>query len=88
MLIIKTTVPVELLKNLQQQSCAPYFQGNNNIPVWSIVVTGVGYLFKIVDSCENVNDSSTSDEWLTEWIENHEFCKVIDEHYIIENQPE
>lgn len=51
-------------------------------------MTGVGYLFKIVDSCENVNDSSTSDEWLTEWIENHEFCKVIDEHYIIENQPE
>lgn len=88
LIVIKTTAPAELLKNLEQQSCEVYLQGKEDeVPMWSAVLTDAGYLFEVVASCEHVNASGTSNEWLTEWIESHEFCKEIDEHYIIENQP-
>lgn len=66
LIVIKTTAPAELLKNLEQQSCEAYLQGKEDeVPMWSAVLTDAGYLFEVVDSCKHVNASGTSDEWLT-----------------------
>lgn len=88
LILVKTTAPVELLKKLEQQSCNAYLQGNSeNIPIWSLVAAESGYLYEIVDSCAHINAFGTSKDWLAKWMENNKLCGKIDEHYIIENQP-
>lgn len=86
LLIFQTDAPVELLKNLEQESCQVYIDRGDyeDVPLWHKVLTDQGYTFEYIDSCEHVTPYGTSADWL----ESHEVGAKISEHYVIENQPE
>lgn len=80
LLIFKTNAPKEHLKELELL-CRNLKQENpdNEIPIWSEVLTSNGYIFEFVDSHGHVTPFNTSSAWLEE----HEIYKNITEHYIV-----
>lgn len=83
LIIFKTNAPTEELKNLEKISCQVYLDGGDyeDVPIWSEIINGKGYLFEYVDSCVHVTPFTTSTEWL------EEKYPMTTEYYVIENQP-
>lgn len=82
-IVFKTNAPIEELKKLEIQSNDIYINGGDeeDIPIWSQVIKGKGYVFDYVDEHQHVTAYGTSTEWLKE-----KYPQII-EHYCIENQP-
>ena len=85
LIIFKTNAPSDLLKSLEKDSCNVYINGGNyeDVPIWRDVLADKGYTLEYVDSCQHVTPYGTS----TDWLENHDIGSKIQEHYVIENQP-
>lgn len=84
MIIFKTNVPVERLKELEKQSCQVYIDGGSydDVPVWADVLIDEGYVFEYVEEHQHITPFQSSDEWLKD-----KYSEVT-EKYVIENQPE
>ena len=78
LIIFKTDAPVEVLKQLEKQSCAVFLNGGNSekVPNWKSVVNDMGYVFEYIDSYCHVTAYATSGEWL----KNHEIGVEITEN--------
>lgn len=80
--VFRTDAPIEVLKELERESCAVYMNGGDeeDVPVWATVLGEKGYAFDYVDECRNVTAFWTSKDWI-----NDEYPQIT-EHYRIENQ--
>ena len=84
LLIFITDAPIDELKKLETLCNDMYKQEKNpETPIWSDVLTSLGYKFEFVDSHAHITPFSSS----SEWIASHEVYSKITEHYILENQP-
>ena len=83
-IVFKTNAPIEELKELEKISNEVYLNNGDedDIPDWSTVLEEKGYTFEFVDECMNVEIGGTADEWLVE------DYPMIQEHYVIDDQPE
>lgn len=86
LIIFKTNAPPDVLRSLEIVSCSVYLNGGSydDVPIWSDELAKKGYVFEYVDSCTHVTPYGTSSDWL----ENHKIGSKINEHYVIENQPD
>lgn len=82
-IVFKTNAPVEELKELEKISNDIYINGGDDedVPIWSNVLTDKGFSFDYVDDYQHVTTFGTS----TEWLKNR--YPQITEHYYIDNQP-
>lgn len=83
LIIWRTDAPKKRLRELEKQSCQVYIDGGeyDDVPVWRDVLTGEGYQFEYIDSCQHVTPFTSSDEWMKT---NYRQAR---EHYTIDNQP-
>ena len=86
LIIFETNAPVDVLKELEKESCEIYINGgvSEDIPIWEEVLNKQGYTFEYVESCRHVTPRGSSRSWL----EAHELVSEIKEQYVIDNQPE
>lgn len=82
--VFKTNAPIEELKKLEKVSCQVYLEhrDSDDVPIWSEALSSMGYIFEYQNECTNVTPFTCSSKWLKE-----EYPE-IEEHYLIENQPE
>lgn len=86
LIIFETNAPIDMLKELEKESCEIYIKGGDSedVPIWGEVLNKRGYTFEYVDSCRHVTPYGSSRSWL----ETHELASEIKEQYVIDNQPE
>lgn len=82
--VFLTDAPEEELQILEKVSCDIYKSGGSyeDVPIWQSILNDRGYRFECVDEHLHVSAFSTSEEWL------ENIYPIIEEHYIIDNQPE
>lgn len=82
--VFKTNAPIEELKNLEKVSCQVYLEHRDpdDVPIWAETLSSKGYIFEYQNECTNITPFTCSSDWLKE-----EYPE-IEEHYLIENQPE
>lgn len=83
LIVFETDAPIEELKELERLCCQIYKDGGDleDILLWADVLYQKGYKFDYVADHPHVNPYDTSSGWLEKNYPN------IQEHYIIENQP-
>jgi hypothetical protein len=85
LIVFETDAPVKRLKELEKECCDMYInEPDPKIPIWSDVLFDEGYQFSVVDYQHHVTAYNSSNNWL----KNHPRFKNINEHYVIENQPD
>ena len=85
LIIFKTNAPMELLKELETISCKAYEdKKEEDVPIWANVVQEKGFEFEYIASHQHITPFQSS----SEWIENHPIGAKINEHYVIDDQPE
>lgn len=84
LIVFETDAPVKELKELEKISCQVYIdkRDDSEVPIWSKVLSEKGYTFEYVNEHQHITPYGSSSDWIE-----REYPE-IQEHYIIENQPD
>jgi len=81
LIIFKTNAPAEELKKLEKISCEACADGRNeDVPIWSDVLTEKGYICEYENQHQHISPYGSSKSWQEE---NYPGIEI----YTIENQP-